>query len=147
MSVSKFSAKLNGFTLLELKHLLVIIRTMAAEGQPAYLLNSLCTALAICIMHMRDSWQDFVEFLTQEFSDSVDHATCLLMILKYMASDCDNDSIVIEESLRREFFSFLDEIAPQVFETIFNAWSINLIAGGLGQIVRPTHGQRQFGQT
>jgi len=90
---------------------------------------------------MRDSWQDFVEFLIQEFSDSVDHATCLLMILKYMASDCDNDSIVIEESMRREFFTFLDEIAPQVFETIFNAWSANLIQGGLGQIVRPLNGR------
>lgn len=117
---------------------------MAQEGQPPHLMNSLCTALAICIMHMRDIWQDFMDFIL-EFQDSVDLAICQLMILKYMASDCDNDSIVIEESVRGDFFQFLDEIAPQVFDQVFNAWSIKLLAGNLGQIARPAGGHRQLG--
>lgn len=45
------------------------------------------------------------------------------MILKYMASDCDNDSIVIEDSLRSNYFKFLDNVSGQVFDQIFNLWA------------------------
>jgi Exportin 1-like protein len=109
---------------------------MANEGQPSHLLNSLCTALAICTMHMRNSWENVLEVFLHEFSDSVDHAICLLITLRYMASDCDNDSIVIEDSLRQEYFQYLDEIAPSVFEKVFNTWAKNLLKNNLGQIVR-----------
>ena len=95
---------------------LVIIKRMATEGKQRFLLNSLCTALAILIMHINEKWTDFVEHLSSELSESVDHVTCLLLILKYMASDCDNDSIVIEDSIRHNFYNFIDSIAPQVFE-------------------------------
>jgi hypothetical protein len=66
-------------------------------------------------MHIHQGWLDFVDHLPAELQESVDHVTCLLMILKYMASDCDNDSIVIEESIRHNFFNFLDTIASLVF--------------------------------
>ena len=98
--------------------------------------NLLCTALAILIMHIQESWHDFVDHLSSELSDSVDHVTCLLLILKYMASDCDNDSIVIEDSVRQNFFNFLDSIASLVFDQIFNAWAQKMVAGGFGQISR-----------
>lgn len=45
------------------------------------------------------------------------------MILKYMASDCDNDSIVIEDSVRHKYFEYLDKIVDQVFSQIFNLWA------------------------
>jgi hypothetical protein len=89
---------------------------MAGQGRPTHILNSLCTALAILTMHLNENWKDFVEHLSGELSDSVDHATCLLLILKYMASDCDNDSIVIEDSIRQNFYHFIDSIAPLVFD-------------------------------
>lgn len=57
-----------------------------------------------------------VEVLATELSDTVDHALCLLLILKYMASDCDNISIVIEDSWRNSYFNYLDQIAGQIFE-------------------------------
>jgi hypothetical protein len=66
-------------------------------------------------MHIHEGWPDFVEHLAGELQEGVEHVTCLLMILKYMASDCDNDSIVIEESIRGNFFTFLDSIATLVF--------------------------------
>jgi Exportin 1-like protein len=114
----------------------VIIKRLATEGAAKFLLNSLCTALAILIMHINEQWTDFVESISQELSESVDHATCLLLILKYMASDCDNDSIVIEDSIRQNFFQFVDAIAPQVFDQIFNQWAQKLLAGGLGLVTR-----------
>jgi hypothetical protein len=48
--------------------------------------------------------------------------------LKYIASECDNDSIVIEDSVRRKFFDFIDSISHQVFDGVFNNWAqkINL---------------------
>jgi hypothetical protein len=67
-----------------------------------------------------------IDGLILQFSDSVDHAICLLLILKYMANECDNDSIVIEESIRSSFFNFLDQISPQVFEQIFNLWAMKI---------------------
>ena len=96
---------------------------MIEQGKPTFILNCLNTALAILIMHLSDNWPEMLENLIAEFSNTVDQATSLLMILTYMAQDCDNDSIVIEGSLRSHFFSFLDSIAPQVFELIFNQWA------------------------
>jgi hypothetical protein len=58
------------------------------------------------------------------------------MILKYMASDCDNDSIVIEDSIRGDFFTFLDSIATLVFNQIFNSWAQKMLAGNFGQVSR-----------
>lgn len=48
------------------------------------------------------------------------------MVLKYMADYCDNDSIVIEESIRTSFFNFLDHISPLVFDSIFNLWAMKI---------------------
>jgi hypothetical protein len=100
--------------------IVVILKKMASEGKPPFLLNSICTAIAILIMHINEAWPDMIEHLLNELQDSVDHAICLLLILKYMASECDNDSIVIEDSLREGFFRFIDQIAGQVFELVFN---------------------------
>jgi hypothetical protein len=84
---------------------------MALEENSRPQLQSLCTALAILVIHINESWPSFVQDITQELSGSVDHAICLLLILKYMASDCDNDSIVIEDSIRQNYYLFMDKIA------------------------------------
>jgi hypothetical protein len=55
-----------------------------------------------------------------------------MLIIKYMADICDNDSIVIEDSMRQQFFNFMDNIAPQIFEGVFNNWAIRLLQSGLG---------------
>jgi hypothetical protein len=83
--------------------------------------------MSILIMHINENWRDFVEQISHEFSENVDHATCLLLILKYMAENCDSDSIVIEDSVRQKFFSFMDNISHQVFEAIFNKWAEKLL--------------------
>ncbi len=57
---------------------------------------------------MHQQWEDLIENLIASFSENEDYAYCLLTILKYMANDCDNDSIVIEDSIRKSFFEYLD---------------------------------------
>ena len=44
-----------------------------------------------------------------------------------MANDCDNESIVIEDSIRKGFFDYLDNSAKVlVFKNILDAWSERL---------------------
>lgn len=45
---------------------------MTNEGKPPFLLNSLCTAIAILIMHINEAWPDMVEHLIIELSNTVE---------------------------------------------------------------------------
>ena len=47
-----------------------------------------------------------------------------------MASDCDNDSIVIEDSIRQNFYHFMDKIASQIFGGVFNLWAQKILESG-----------------
>ena len=58
-------------------------------------IDGLCAAFALLVIHMNESWPTFEEDITTELNGSVEHATCLFLILKHMASECDNDNIVI----------------------------------------------------
>jgi hypothetical protein len=61
-------------------------------------------------------------------SGSVDQALCLLNTLKYMANECDNNSIVIEESIRKSFYLFLNEKSLNcVLYNILNLWATKLL--------------------
>jgi hypothetical protein len=112
-------------------YVVIIKRLSQVEGSKASI-NSLCTAFAILAMHLNLHWTDFVENLSAELSENVDQVTALFLIIKYMADICDNDSIVIEDSMRQQFFTFMDNIAAQIFEGIFNLWAGKLLQSGLG---------------
>ena len=44
-----------------------------------------------------------------------------------MAEDCDNEQIVVEESIKESYFYFLDSHARQfIFLNIFNQWALNI---------------------
>ena len=61
------------------------------------------------------------------FQSDIDRALVLLSILKYMADDCDHESIVVEDSIRSSFFNYLDSQAQTtVFKNIFDQWAKNL---------------------
>jgi len=45
-----------------------------------------------------------------------------------MANDCDNESIVIEDSIRSEYYKFLDNSSRQkVFKAILNHWASRIV--------------------
>ena len=48
---------------------------------------------------------------------------CLLKIIEFIASECEDDYIVIEESIREQFFDFLDTVSPVVFNSILNHYA------------------------
>ena len=61
------------------------------------------------------------------FSSDVEQALCLLRILKYMAEDCDNEQIVVEESLKESYYNYLDSHARvHIFKNIFTQWAQNI---------------------
>ena len=45
---------------------------MAAENKEPFLINSLCTGLAILIMHLNENWQDMIENLISELSNTIE---------------------------------------------------------------------------
>ena len=71
--------------------------------------------IAYLTFHIHKEWQTIVNDLCLELNSSAEEAFCLVTIFKYMASECEDESIVIEQSLRENFFDFLDEIAESVF--------------------------------
>ena len=90
--------------------LLQVLTQLTQPGAvaPRFILNTLATALAYLTLHTHVIWPTLVEDITSNLSGSVDQALCLLHTLKYMANDCDNQSIVIEESIRKGFYKYLD---------------------------------------
>lgn len=47
-----------------------------------------------------------------------------------MASECEDEGIVIEESLRESFFDYIDQICDVIFTNIFGSLSMNLLKAG-----------------
>ena len=87
----------------------------------------LCTALAYLSIHTHQIWPTLITDITAAFSNDLEQAFCLLRILKYMAEDCDNEQIVVEESVKESFYGYLDSHArEQVFKNIFNQWALNI---------------------
>ena len=65
--------------------------------------------------------------LIQYFSSDIERAFCLLQILKYIANDCDNESIVIDEALRKSFYTCIDTaVRSQIFIGILEFWAKNI---------------------
>ena len=99
------------------------------NGKPCarFILNTLCTALAYLTIHTHQIWPNLVNDITAALSGDIEQAFSLLSILKYMADDCDNDEIVVEESVKESYYNLLDSHAREhVFKNIFNQWALNI---------------------
>jgi len=106
-----------------------LARPLKSTGKPApsFILNVVCTSVAYFSMHAHPYWPTLIQDLANSLAESDDQATCLLSTLTYMANDCDNDSIVIEDSIRQAFFNYLDQSARQlVFKNILDSWAQRL---------------------
>ena len=98
-----------------------------AKPAPRFILNTLCTALAYLTIHTHLIWPQLISDITLAFSSDVEQAFCLLRILKYMAEDCDNEQIVVEESLKESYYNYLDSHAREhIFKNIFTQWAQNI---------------------
>ena len=69
---------------------------------------------------------ELIKFLSAGLQDSVEEVTLLLIILQYLASEYDDEDIVIEQSLVDSFSHFLAKMSPTVFTQILNYWATKL---------------------
>ena len=105
-----------------------ILTDFAAQKKPKFILNSLCLGFTYILFHSHPSFpfQELLSSLQTSLSSSPEHAYCLLKILEYFASECEDESIVIEESLRESLFDYIDSMSDAVFTQIYNEWSLKL---------------------
>lgn len=109
-------------------NLLFIIKSFAQAKKPKYICNALCLGMSYVIFHSHQSEPalDLVKMLSSGLQDSVDEVIQLLTILRYLASEVDDESIVIEQSLRESFFDYIDSLSNTVFCEILNYWANRL---------------------
>ena len=103
---------------------IVSFLSQAGSNTPPFILNTLAITLAYLTIHQHQSWLTIIEDITARLSGSLDQALVLLQVLKYMANDCDNESIVVEDSIRTQYYQFLDSVSQEkVFKAILDHWS------------------------
>ena len=105
-------------------NLLGVIKTL---NQKRYIMENLCLGMSYLILHTHQIWTNFIPELVGALSGSIQEAQCLFSIIGYLASECEDEGVVIEESLRESFFDFIDNISPVVFKDIFNSWAEKII--------------------
>lgn len=90
---------------------IVSFLSQTGSTTPPFILNTLAITLAYLTIHQHQSWPTIIEDITACLSGSLEQALVLLQVLKYMANDCDNDSIVVEDSIRTDYYRFLDSVS------------------------------------
>ena len=107
-----------------------IIKVAIQQERPAFIKKCLCLGLTYIILHTHnlDTNNSLVRDLIQQFSANPDDAICLLYLLRYMASECEDEGIVIEESLRESYFEYIDQICDIVFKEVYDEWAGKILA-------------------
>ena len=83
-------------------------------------MENVCLGFAYIIMHVHQEWPTLINDLIISLSNTQSEVISLLKIIGFMASEADDDNVVIEESLREQFFDFIDKNSPIVFNQILN---------------------------
>ena len=55
-----------------------------------------------------------VQNLKMEFGDGTKSQLCYLYLIENLASECQDDEIVIEESIRTSYFDYMDLISQSI---------------------------------
>ena len=103
-----------------------IVKSFCALDKPAFIMENICLGFAYIIMHVHQEWPTLINDLVNSLSNTQSEVISLLKIVDFMASEADDDNVVIEESLREQFFDFLDANSPAVFNQILNQWSAKI---------------------
>ena len=87
-----------------------VIKAFCALNQKKFIMENLCIGMAYIVFHTHRVWNNLMEELIQSLSSTLAEANCLITIIRYLASECEDEGIVIEESLRESFFDYLDVV-------------------------------------
>ena len=105
-----------------------IIIEFANMKKPKFILKSLCLGFTFILFHSHQGFpsSELLNQLQNSMSATPEQAFCLLKILEYFASECEDDNVVIEESLRESLFDYIDKLSDPVFTLIYNQWAQKL---------------------
>ena len=93
-----------------------------------FICNALCLGMSYVIFqsHQLDTEMDLIQFLSNDLQSSIEEVNLLLIILKYLASEYDDESIVMEQSLRDSFRSYLGNMSTTIISEVLNYWATKL---------------------
>ena len=86
-------------------------------------MENVCLGFSYVILHVHQNWPTLIQDLIQTLGNTPAEVLALLKIIGFMASEADDDNVVVEESLREAFFDFIDDVSPIIFNQILNNWS------------------------
>ena len=108
-------------------NLMNVIKSFCALNQKKFIMENLCIGMSYIIFHTHRVWNNLIGELISMLSTNIEEANCLVTIMGYMASECEDEGIVIEESLRESFFDYIDQICDVIFTNIFGSLSTKLL--------------------
>jgi hypothetical protein len=106
----------------------LVIKSFAQAKKPKYISNALSLGMSYVIFHSHklEPPLELIRMLSSGLQDSVDEVIQLLNIVRYLASEVDDEAIVIEQSIRESFFDYLDTISNTIFNDVLDYWANRL---------------------
>ena len=120
-------------------NMMLMIKSFCQNGQSKTVTQNVCLSLSYSLIQTHQQMgQTMIPWLIQNLQSGthqgwIQEGKSLFKIIEYLASECEDDSIVIEETIRESFFDFIDTICDSVMADIFTPWSSKIMARDMGE--------------
>ena len=100
--------------------LMAIIKKLAGRQSLPATLKSLCMGLTYMVYHLHGLTpaSGFVAALQEQLGGDLNQVMCYLYLVEYLASECEDDEIVIEETVRNSYYTYMDDISMALFASL-----------------------------
>lgn len=119
-----------------LTNLILATKRICQMQQVGPVLRQLSLAVAYLVMHAHtlipQAKTKLLDDMLSQLSGSKNEFLSLVLILKNLASECEDEEVVIEETVRESFYDYLDAICISVFSNFFEDWAGKLLTNSLG---------------
>ena len=120
-------------------NMMLMIKSFCQNGQSKAITNNMCLSLAYCLIQTHiEMGQNMIPWLIKNLQSGTHQGwilegKCLFKIIEYLASECEDESIVIEETIRESYFDYIDIICDSLMQDIFTPWSSKILARDMGE--------------
>lgn len=100
--------------------LMAIIKTLAGKQSLPATLKSLCMGLTYMIYHLHSLTpaEGFIAEMQSQLGGDLRQVQCYLYVVEYLASECEDDEIVVEETVRNSYYTYMDKICANLFASL-----------------------------
>mmetsp|Transcript_24280 Transcript_24280/g.37459 ORF Transcript_24280/g.37459 Transcript_24280/m.37459 type:complete len:214 (+) Transcript_24280:315-956(+) len=110
------------------QNLISIIKRLTSEKRPNFIIDTLCLALTYVIFHTHQIGS-YVDELKGSLATTAAEMISLANVTKLIASECENDDIVIEESLRESMYNNIDLVCVNLLTEGLNKAAEDILSG------------------